>query len=1531
MSLDLKDLTAVGPALPEPFVKLQLEALLNKEKLLPRAADLDEAWRFLRAKLRALGGEGGDRRVARHVLEPLAAPLGFSPPVAAPPVQTREGIEEGGLLFSSPNQAARLRAWAFPTGTDLDAPNRRGRAFRYSPAKVAARVLLASGERLGLLTDGEELRLLVCDPARPESHLHIRLDRAGGWRGSGQVPDSLRVLCALASPNGQPKLSDLLEAARLAQTTVTKKLRQQARQAIERFVQAVLDHSDNQSALAQQLHHDDPELAKSLWREGLVLVYRLLFILSLEAHADPARAFSFAATSLWRQTFSPNAALGALARRVLDEGKDTGRLLEDGLRQTFRMFVTGLSTPEIKVSPLGGVLFGAASTPLIDGLRWGEHAVAHLLDRLLWTDERGGRERVHYGALDVEELGRVYESLLELEPGIAPEPMARLRRAKLEVVVTADKAAPYRATAHALTPADDAEADDDEGDEETEHTDETEEADEEATPKKGKAKGKTKVEWIEDIPTGRFFLRVGLGRKSTGSYYTPDAFVRFLVHETLGPQLASISPKDDPHPLAILELKVLDPAMGSGHFLVAACRYLGEALYEACRACDDLAVLAEQAGDLVRARELRTRVEVLPDPNDELMAYLPSRIAESDPEGLDPQARGVSQQKALALCRRLTAVHCLYGVDKNPLAVELAKLAIWLESFSEGYPLTFMDHRLVCGDSLTGPFVTTLSKTPGTGKPFPPLLVGDLEARLKARLTSALSEVAQLEASVGKDLADIQVKEQAKSSLDGALEPFRLLARAWSGGVMLGAKVSDDTGFEALARAVADDLDTTTVIASRPDARLATMIATAEDALAFELAFPEVFFREGRRGFDAVLGNPPWDKPHAELQMLLGSFDLAALTIRNSVELAQAAKSIFSELPKAQDSWRQLESEAERMRRIVISMVRRVEAETGTRIGASHVDIYMAFAIRGHDLLRVDGAIGMVLSGGFAKNPAALPVRSLWIRYSQPIVFFQFDNQRRLFADLPPILEFCVAASRKHPGARERFRVGTELKRFEDLTSSGAQVAIVEMPSIGDGRLLTFAELASGDAPRFAGRASLWAFVQSHASHLVQEVYPSRAAITLIATIAPKFADPRLAEHKNWLISNGFLPVLEGRSIGQFEGLRETDHVRWNSVPTQVVGMLSLGRALERSRYFRLAVRRKVGSPKSNARSLTAAVIPPGLSTSDSLMVESSPEERPNSAALLSAAVLNAFPPDSLCRPSVQVMVTQKLLEAIDGPWVLTDSQERLLAHSSIRLHAETADYSALWKEQLGAHWREPKPRHTWPVLAGDAERWPVRAAIDAVVAHAYGLDRAQYAHILGTFSHKSYPPAPALCLNAFDELTAQGLDAFCVKYDPYHDVPLVTTLPKPVIDYPTLQPSPSAPATTTSTPSGTPGKRRPSAEASGQLQLLSALPGPLFASLDREPEPPEPDSEAPTPPRPAPEARQRGSSKPLDADLLAKLTTLLTERGTLTSSEAQASLGHDAKSLAPYFDHLLATGHATKTGQARGTRYHYAISRGES
>ena len=287
----------------------------------------------------------------------------------------------------------------------------------------------------------------------------------------------------------------MLQAARLHQAKVTTHLRRQASDAIIGFINAVLDNTPGRDDL-------DPA---HLWQEGLVLVYRLLFILKLEAPNQEGAGFSFASTRLWRTALSPNQALGPLVRRHFDHAADTGRMLETGLRILFVIFRDGLTCSELHITPLGGSLFGTAAIPLLDGLDWGDRAVAVLLDRLIWTTTSGGEKaRVHYGSLDVEDLGSVYEALLEQEPAIATEPMIRKRRGRMETVISCQSS----------------EAPDD--------------------------------DQSHVIPTGHFYLHAGMGRKAGGSFYTPHEFVGFLVRETLDPKIAALSPVHDPWPAACL-------------------------------------------------------------------------------------------------------------------------------------------------------------------------------------------------------------------------------------------------------------------------------------------------------------------------------------------------------------------------------------------------------------------------------------------------------------------------------------------------------------------------------------------------------------------------------------------------------------------------------------------------------------------------------------------------------------------------------------------------------------------------------------------------------------------------------------------------------------------------------------------------------------------------------------------------------------------------------------------------------------------
>lgn len=1350
MALTLPDCSFFGPALPEPFVKLGLESHLKKAKLLPKttgaeAKALEKSWEVYRRKLRALGEQGGPVRVQHHVLEPLCERLGYARIAAQESVRTREGDESGGVLLETADGGSRVRAWAVDVDTDLDAPSRRGRAFRFSPAQIAQRVLLAKGERLGLLTDGLELRLLVCDPVRTESHLVVRLDRTNGWRGGAKgVPDSYRLVLALASPAGVAKLPEFLEAARLSQAQVTEKLREQARRAVEGFVQEVLDQPGNGALLAGRARD---ELARELWHEGLLVVYRLLFILKLEAEADPSRAFSFASQSIWRNSFSPNTALGPFAESVLAQNVDTGRILEGGLRVLFRMFQQGLSSSELKVSPLGGMLFGEESTRLLDGLSWGERGVAILLDRLLWTgsDGKAQRQRVHYGALDVEDLGRVYEALLELAPGIAAEDMVRLRRDKLEVVL------PLEAAKAALEPAESG------------------------------AKKKSKIEPVEDVKAGRFFLRVGLGRKSTGSYYTPTPFVRFLVQEALEEEVNRRSPTSNPNPGALLELKVLDPAMGSGHFLVEACRYLGAKLYEACRLCDERAVGADERGAKEEAIELRKRVEILPDPNDELLAYLPSRIAEGE-------ETGVSAAKALALCRRLVAVHCLYGVDKNPLAVELAKVSLWLESYAEGLPLTFLDHRLVCGDSVLAPDFDRLLTVPGNGTQVAQLLLPDVVERLQSAFGRALEQVRELEASVGKDVADVLQKQEAKARLDAALKPFRVLAQAWAGGAMLGAQ-SDDAGYEALLGAVAESGDWPAAVASHP--ALERMLELGHSAFAYELEFPEVFFPQGRtterRGFDAVVGNPPWDRIQPLAKEFFASYDLRILDAPTKRERKLVEQRLLSD-ERVRVAYEEYLFGFTSIGSVITRRYERVCRKAGGKPSGTRLDIWQVFAERALELVREGGRVGVLLPSAFHANESATGVRELYLEEAALHCCFSFENAKKLF-DIHASFKFAAVMVEKTGRPTREFECGFYLHDLDWLTNEepALRYSLGFVRKTG-GKHLTFLELRSPDDVKvarqsFEGGRGFGGAVADAGIRISQEINMTHEAhrFTPAARVLDG-RDPREPTEHRLLLERGYLPLHEGKTFHQYDD-------RWEDPPRYVVAREKVADKptwLSPARFYRLAFRNIASS--TNERTCIVAIVPPGFLLGHSAASERRPDRRSNAAALTVGAAMNSFPFDWQVRTKNSSNVSVFMLSACAYPKLLASSV-RVLAHAALRLSCGHAGYLDLWREQLGEVWREKASKpFVFPAVGDPDDRWVIRAAVDAVVAHGYGLSREQYEHVLASFPHTSYASAPEKCLAAFDEMTALGLEAFCRRHDPYFDIPLNENLPKPILEFPELR-----------------------------------------------------------------------------------------------------------------------------------------------
>jgi hypothetical protein len=323
----------------------------------------------------------------------------------------------------------------------------------------------------------------------------------------------------------------------------------------------------------------------------------------------------------------------------------------------------------------------------------------------------------------------------------------------------------------------------------------------------------------------------------------------------------------------------------------------------------------------------------------------------------------------------------------------------------------------------------------------------------------------------------------------------------------------------------------------------------------------------------------------------------------------------------------------------------------------------------------------------------------------------------------------------------------------------------------------------------------------------------------------------------------------------------------------------------------------------TNERTGIFCMLPAGVVFGNTAPCERELQQRPHSTALILQACLNSFSFDWTLRQKSAAHVNLFILDGCPLPTIshFTTQTSRFLVHAALRLTCNHAGYEPLWYEQLGDAWREPKAPFAWPVLEGDDERWAVRAAIDAVVADAYGLSREQYAHVLSSFSHRSYPKAPELCLARYDELQGIGLEAFTRKYDPYWDIPLNENLPEPVIELPIMEAISEAKAYTTA--------------QQEQLSWLAAEPEAGW-NLPQTSRSPSSFSRASVP-------NQTLKTRTDDATY-ERVKLLLKEQGVITSNDAQVFANLDAASARNMLKHLIEEGIAMQEGRGRGTKYRY-------
>jgi hypothetical protein len=359
-------------------------------------------------------------------------------------------------------------------------------------------------------------------------------------------------------------------------------------------------------------------------------------------------------------------------------------------------------------------------------------------------------------------------------------------------------------------------------------------------------------------------------RHATGSYYTAEHLVRFVVERTLGPvmrahlrQMAARfedarQKRVDPATLAdeFFDLTVVDPAMGSGHFLVTAIDWITDELVD---------FLADHPRSALQSELARTRATIL---------------AELEKQGVSIDAQQLTD---LALLRRFILKRCIFGVDLNPMAVELAKVSVWLHCFTLGAPLSLLDHHLRCGNSLAGVTVDDVREASSVRQQslFDQDNFGSLQ-----KATENMNEVVRM-----PDLTPSQAKS-SRAAYQKALVELRALKRlldVYCAHYIIAVKTPELVNdHHPVAAFISTSTAAKMALAKDPRAALtkadpatrkrvteALDLAEAHRFFHWELEFPEVFYRAKRRakvrGFDAVIGNPPWIRQE-DLKALKGLF-----------------------------------------------------------------------------------------------------------------------------------------------------------------------------------------------------------------------------------------------------------------------------------------------------------------------------------------------------------------------------------------------------------------------------------------------------------------------------------------------------------------------------------------------------------------------------------------------------------------------------------------------------------------------------------
>jgi len=716
-----------------------------------------------------------------------------------------ETLRPTALVPAAHGEGIQLLLQVLPPLAPLDQKGTSGEhLWRATSQERFERLLRETGVEAGLLFNGAQLRLVVAPKGESSGHLTFPLAELGEVGGRlmfaglelllGQSPVFL-------DPDGY-RLADVLKKSRSFQAVVSNALADQVLAALWDLLRGFQRADELSQPQDIELLADLPERDPQQLYGGLITVLmRLVFLLYAEDEAlMPADA-----------VYEQNYKVSGIFERLRQDAADYPDTMEQrygawaGLMSLCRLVYAGGGATTGYLPARKGQLFEPKAYPWLETPWISDGVVLAVLSNLLVV--KG--ERISYRALDVEQIGSVYEGIMGYAVrripgrciGLKSKPQGAKKQLTTAVDLDALLALPGAKRKAWLE----------------------EDAGTTLTAKSATAlkEAASEAELLEALAprlnrelfdgpqaSGGLVFQPTEERRRSGSHYTPRALTRPIVEEALRPWRERCGGK--PTADQILDLKICDPAMGSGAFLVESCRYLAE--------------LLEQAW---------TR--------------------EGLPEALKPGGHALGEEP-LIYARRLIAQSCLYGVDKNPFAVNLARLSLWLVSLSKHTPFTFLDHALKQGDSLVGSCEALAKEL----RDEISCAQGSLDLVHHADNNSALA----IERSTFRvDSRSDKDDEAKRASFE--YQEKKIYGRKAVASAIVAAKLAKLTGQE-LAESIVDLVFSAQQI--NPENKSETLTGTIDriNALVgsltpfhWQLEFPEVFANKNK-GFDAIVGNPPY-------------------------------------------------------------------------------------------------------------------------------------------------------------------------------------------------------------------------------------------------------------------------------------------------------------------------------------------------------------------------------------------------------------------------------------------------------------------------------------------------------------------------------------------------------------------------------------------------------------------------------------------------------------------------------------------------